>query len=209
MRRAGLLFMMSLIAGLVAVGSVAGADQDGVEICHVHQDGHEDSPEWQLIEVKNQKSLDKHLEHGDAFPGDPVPGSDGQVFDAECKPLGGTDTIAYYDCFDLETGKVVGDIRDGSGCEAAWDFYFGYNAQTTPHAFVVQNQRQGAQIAYSEEPFADVTIEDVETLEFSGSIIDTAFDQVAVVLTADGKYFKLALESEVFSDVTFHWAPLA
>lgn len=48
-------------------------------VCHRGDSG------WELISV-SAKAVDAHVRHGDAAPGDPVPGAEGQVFDETCTP---------------------------------------------------------------------------------------------------------------------------
>lgn len=53
-----------------------------VTLCH-----HTDSGEYQLIDV-SVNAEPAHRAHGDAKVGEPVPGTQRQVFDASCKPIG-------------------------------------------------------------------------------------------------------------------------
>ena len=112
-----------------------------------------------------------------------------------------TNTINYYDWFDLETGTVVINAPTA-------DFYFAYNGGYSPPAVVFQNQGTGVQIAYSAEDYANVTFNDVASLTFTTSLIDQGFNQVAVLLTPGGNYFKIGFVSGSASDVTFQWEQL-
>lgn len=47
--------------------------------CHRRDSG------WELISVR-AGAVDAHVRHGDAAPGDPVPGAGGQTLDETCTP---------------------------------------------------------------------------------------------------------------------------
>lgn len=57
-----------------------------IMICHLDAEILEpdaDGPGWELLAI-NEKSLDKHLAHGDGVPGGEVPDGEGSRFDANC-----------------------------------------------------------------------------------------------------------------------------
>lgn len=61
-----------------------------VEVCHLNDEG-----VFQIITVADP-ALPHHLDHGDAQPGEPVPGMAGYVFDDLCQPV----ATAVCPCFD-------------------------------------------------------------------------------------------------------------
>lgn len=72
-----------LVAGLGPVTAQA-APAEKVQVCHYNPY----VGEWQVNTVKdNGKALQAHLDHGDAQPGEPVPGMDGYTFDDTCTPI--------------------------------------------------------------------------------------------------------------------------
>lgn len=119
-----------------------------------------------------------------------------------------TSTMEYeQDWFDLETGTIIPD-PDPDPLPTSVDFKFANNGDFSPHAVIFQNESTGVQIAYSAETFANVVFSDIGSLTFTTSIIDQPFNQVAVLFTPDGNYFKLGFVSESETDVTFLWEPL-
>ncbi len=72
---------MGVLAGAAALGLGAGrvgAQADKVVVCHATGSG-----SFNRIEV-SRNALPAHLRHGDAQPGDPVPGEDGAMFGDDC-----------------------------------------------------------------------------------------------------------------------------
>ena len=71
--------------------SVAGASlaTTKVDVCHRDLSG-----DYTLITIADA-AYDTHVDHGDASPGDPVPGMSGYVFDAACQPI-----LAVCPCFE-------------------------------------------------------------------------------------------------------------
>src|SRR3990172_10197529 len=75
---------MILIAAVLLVSSTTGVLAQGrakVNVCHVNGSG-----SFNLINV-SESSLPAHLAHGDAVPGDAVPGMIGYDFSSDCTPL--------------------------------------------------------------------------------------------------------------------------
>ena len=122
--------------------------------------------------------------------------------------LAAENTMDYYDWFDLETG-TVGSVSPGEPPpNNDFDFCFLYNALIIPHAVLKQNQYQGVEIAYSEEDYANVWLDDVLLLDFTTDVTYVPFNKVAVIRTAEGNYFKIGLVSEAYPNVTFQWDQL-
>ena len=101
--------LLSIAAALVLLPGPAGvmAAQERVEVCHVTGDG-----THVLIEIADP-AYDAHVAHGDARPGDPVPGIPAYRFDAMCVPRL-TDRIfavAYTDVDGVDGfDPVAGDV---------------------------------------------------------------------------------------------------
>jgi hypothetical protein len=94
MRRISLLALVG--AFLLIPASLAIAGQAKTELCHANSNG------YQLISIA-EPAVDAHIAHGDASPGEPVPGMDGYEFDATCEPVPVNDLIfavAYMDVVD-------------------------------------------------------------------------------------------------------------
>jgi hypothetical protein len=66
-----------LVAGMMAVAPFAGAG-DKTDVCHSEGNG-----SFHMIHI-SVNAFDKHLAHGDAAPGDLVPGTTDSVFDDDC-----------------------------------------------------------------------------------------------------------------------------
>lgn len=105
--------LMSTLIGtvmLVAPLSVtAVAATEKTPICHAGEDvlG---NPIWELLMV-SERSVDKHVDHGDGFPGEPVPGMAGYTFDETCVPTADEPTIFAVVYIDRDTGD--GDYKPG------------------------------------------------------------------------------------------------
>lgn len=84
-----LLLTLSFAILLVATGLAAAAPAPKVDICHKRGNG-----TYHLISV-NENALQAHLAHGDALPGDPVPGMDGKVFDESCNIIDAAPDVIY------------------------------------------------------------------------------------------------------------------
>ena len=115
-------------------------------------------------------------------------------------------TLPYYDCIDLDTGTVVEE--DFIGCPGSdWDVYWGYNSQTTTHAFT--SLGSGTTAAYSSEAYDGIYLDDVASLTL-GSTLSGEFEQRLVLLSDGGDYFKAELVSESSSplELTVRWEQL-
>lgn len=116
-------------------------------------------------------------------------------------------SLPFYDLgLDLDAGTTVTcDIVEGCGSDE-WDFYLGYNAATTPSAFIAQNQGTGVEVAFLNGVlFDDVTAADVATADFVLDLVSQPFSDTGVVLvrTPGGLVFKLGNPVEDASQVTF------
>lgn len=78
MRRLALLGIVGLLAALWLAPTALAAPAEKVDVCHIEGNG-----SYHLINI-SENALPAHLGHGDALPGDPVPGEPGMVFDASC-----------------------------------------------------------------------------------------------------------------------------
>jgi hypothetical protein len=108
----------ALGAAVLTLGSASAmARQPNVEICHINGNG-----TYRLIAVA-APAVPAHMAHGDAQPGDPVPGHPGHVFDGACGPqiAEAVFAVAYSDIdgregFDPDTGDVlISKVVDGNG----------------------------------------------------------------------------------------------
>jgi hypothetical protein len=73
-----LLVAVSLVTALLASGVALAGGPEKVDVCH-----HEGNGSYHLINISSS-ALPAHIEHGDALPGDPVPGMEGKKFDENC-----------------------------------------------------------------------------------------------------------------------------
>jgi hypothetical protein len=77
-----LMVVLALLALAMLVSEIAvAAPADKVDVCHLEGNG-----SYHLINV-SENALPAHLAHGDALPGDPVPGMPGYVFDDACNAV--------------------------------------------------------------------------------------------------------------------------
>lgn len=121
-----------------------------------------------------------------------------------------TNALAFEgEWFDLETGTIIPDPNPLSLPSQA-DFNFSYNDGFTPHSVIRQNSSSDVQIAYSTESYSNVLFDDITLLAFSTSFFDVPFNQVAVIYTPEGNYYKLGFVSENLGtfQVTFQWEQL-
>jgi hypothetical protein len=123
-------------------------------------------------------------------------------------------TIKFEDdCFDLDTGTVVVVPGfEGMCVGSVWDVFFMYDSRHTPHALLVQNTEAGIRVAYSTEPhtYNQINLSLLGALTFSDSLIETPFDDIAVIQTQPGIYYKIQLISENSRqlNMTFQWEKL-
>jgi hypothetical protein len=115
---------------------------------------------------------------------------------------------------DLETGATfVLEPWELPPDEA--DFKFAYSGGFGPHAVIFQNEcvgpncEQWVEIAYSSEVSEQVRWGDLPDLTFSRGIVDVPSSDVAILLTPEGNYYKLAFIEEVNCGyeicVSFRW----
>jgi hypothetical protein len=129
MRR--LLTIMLLAGVLVAIpAGTASAKPERVDVCHLDELG-----AWQLRSVPAVgRAVDAHLRHGDALPGETVPGMTSYTFDESCTPIIEelTETVfavAYTDVDPSDGGYnaakdvLIAKLIDGPG--EAGDGYIG------------------------------------------------------------------------------------
>ena len=86
------------------------------------------------------------------------------------------------------------------------DIVFGFNAAVVPNGVLIQNE--GVQIAYSSEPFDEVTHSDIAGLSFTTDFLIVPFDAVAVILTPPGNFFKIGPWVENVPNISFRWEQL-
>jgi hypothetical protein len=79
-KRFVLLVALSLVTALLASGIAVAGPGDKVDVCHLEGNG-----SYHKISVSDN-AYDSHIAHGDAAPGDPVPGMEGYVFGEDCQP---------------------------------------------------------------------------------------------------------------------------
>jgi hypothetical protein len=90
MKRVWTIALLGLLAASIPItaGAAPREKVDKVTICHFNADFDVDAPTWELLEIKGgAKNLAAHIGHGDAHPGDPVPGNEGFEFDDDCTPI--------------------------------------------------------------------------------------------------------------------------
>lgn len=87
MRRSDwLTALVASTAALFLVPFAAVASPSDVEVCHRSAPAAPDDHQWVRLRVSD-RSLERHLDHGDALPGEEVPDSNGDWrFDADCTP---------------------------------------------------------------------------------------------------------------------------
>lgn len=113
------LIMMLLLA--MAIPAFAAPAQK-VDVCH---NTSSETNEWVLISISDN-AWDAHASHGDASPGDAVPGMEGYVFDDSCNPepsgppagcydnYGSDVDITYSGTPDVLANIVAHESTDGS-----------------------------------------------------------------------------------------------
>ena len=112
-----------MLTGVILLPAVAsGTPEPNVEICHFNADNDPNAPEWELLVVNNNSVAEKHVAHGDGFPGGEVPGTDGEfVFGEDCVPnaaatifaVAYTDVVDDGEPYDIMTDVLVAKFVDG------------------------------------------------------------------------------------------------
>ena len=78
------IFLAGIVVASLLLSNTSSAvyaeGQPKVDVCHL-----DDASSYHLITVA-EPAYQAHFDHGDASPGDPAPGMDGYVFDADCTP---------------------------------------------------------------------------------------------------------------------------
>lgn len=82
-----LVLALALFVTVAAPRTLSAAPKGKVDVCHVEGNG-----SYHLIRI-NENALPAHLAHGNAQPGDPVPGMSGYVFDETCTPVAAGPTV--------------------------------------------------------------------------------------------------------------------
>ena len=71
---------LTAVAVGVAVTPATAGPPDKGNVCHDGDNG------WEVISIA-EPAFDSHIAHGDAFPGEPVPGMENRIFDDDCAPM--------------------------------------------------------------------------------------------------------------------------
>ena len=122
MRRSSIILLSGLLAVALLVPTAALARTVKVDICHLNELGG-----WQLISVSaNGMAVDAHLAHGDALPGQAVPGMSGYTFDENCVP--DADAVVSVSIEKSTNGSDADEANDGdvptisSGDFVVWSY---------------------------------------------------------------------------------------
>jgi hypothetical protein len=103
------LLVLMVVAVCLMIVSVAWAGSEKVYVCH---NTSSETNEWVLINISENAFL-AHIDHGDAAPGDDVPGLPGYSFDDSCNPE--LTSLAMAGCFDfIDIGSNGHVETDGS-----------------------------------------------------------------------------------------------
>lgn len=94
-------------AAPLATPTTAGPPEKG-NVCHAGDSG------WEIVNIA-EPAFDAHIEHGDAFPGDPVPGQPNHTFDSSCTPV------------DTEPGARFALLNGLLGCSNQFPGWWGVN----------------------------------------------------------------------------------
>lgn len=86
-----LIITICLISSLMIAGVAIAAPGTKVDVCHFDKD----TGTYILINI-NDNAWDAHIAHGDAAPGEPVPGMTGYKFDAQCTPIPIIDVTGHW-----------------------------------------------------------------------------------------------------------------
>lgn len=85
--KSALWIVLSLVTVLLVVGIAAAAPAEKVDVCHAEGNG-----TYILINI-SENAYPAHVEHGDASPGEPVPGMEGMIFSEDCTPVSAGPTV--------------------------------------------------------------------------------------------------------------------
>jgi formylglycine-generating enzyme required for sulfatase activity len=120
-------------------------------------------------------------------------------------------TIAFYSCYDLETGEVASEAFPVQ-CQPHGDITWDYNADTTVHARLSWNAEY-VDVAFVAKAYDDVTDADISQSYFCEHANDQnpgcqdadphsalGDERSAILLTGDGNYFKAGFISESDTD---------
>lgn len=117
--RLTLVAIAALAVALLGAPSAGGTPLK-VDVCHVDDEGG-----VRLITISD-RAFETHIEHGDAAPGDPVPGMIGYLFDEACTPVSVETTfaVAYTDVvddgagYDPDVDVLISKLVDANGSGA-------------------------------------------------------------------------------------------
>jgi hypothetical protein len=162
MRRLPILLILALVVTVLALASAASAAPPAkVDVCHFNSLG-----EWQVNTLRDKgEGIQAHLAHGDALPGQEVPGMADYEFNADCQPMlipgsivitkatnpaggidfGFTDNISAPNSFTLDDGQdvtfnnvVPGTYAVSETVPSGWDLTSATcDGGSTPSAIVV------------------------------------------------------------------------
>lgn len=97
--------LCAVAVGLTVTSASAGPPEKG-DVCHDGDNG------WEVIRIA-EPAFEAHVEHGDALPGEAVPGHSNLVFDNECVP------------FDPEPAVFAATMIGVPGCSLRFPGYWG------------------------------------------------------------------------------------
>lgn len=114
--RLTLMALVTLAVAVVGMPTAEGAPAK-VEVCHVDDDG-----AVRLITI-SERAFETHVAHGDAAPGDPVPGMSNHVFDESCTPtpvetvfaVAYSDVVDDGDGYDPDVDVLISKLVDANG----------------------------------------------------------------------------------------------
>lgn len=104
-----LLTASAVVVGLLHPG-LSTAASPKVDVCHQEGNG-----SFQLITVAYQ-AVQAHLGHGDALPGEPVPGNPGARFDPTCAQVAASQCPCDFSLAGLAAVGIDGSADEQLGC---------------------------------------------------------------------------------------------